>query len=146
MTESCSPQSGFYNREGYHTIKETKMAPGERLEAMRAIKDFYIAHNAVVMGDIVLSPGVNIWFSSVLRGDLARIFLGPRVNLQDGCMVHTDTDAPQTIEEGAVIGHGAILHGRLVGRDGKITEGRYVVVWKRTNGEWKLHRDIWNTE
>jgi len=84
---------------------------------MRAIKDYYIAHNAVVMGDIVLSPGVNIWFGSVLRGDLARIFLGPRVNLQDGCMVHTDTDAPQTIAEGAVIGHGAILHGRLIGRD-----------------------------
>lgn len=35
---------------------------------------------------------------------------------------------------------------RIVGRDGAVTQGRYVVVWKRTNGEWKLHRDIWNTE
>jgi uncharacterized protein (TIGR02246 family) len=35
---------------------------------------------------------------------------------------------------------------RLVGRDGAFTEGRYVVVWKRTNGQWKLHRDIWNAE
>lgn len=94
------------------------MAPNEgRSDSMRAIKDYYIAHNAVVMGDVVLSTGVNIWFSSVLRGDLSQIALGPRVNLQDGCMVHTDSDAPQTIEEGAVIGHGAILHGRLVGRD-----------------------------
>jgi ketosteroid isomerase-like protein len=33
---------------------------------------------------------------------------------------------------------------RLVARDGKQTEGRYVVVWKRDGGRWKLHRDIWN--
>jgi uncharacterized protein (TIGR02246 family) len=35
---------------------------------------------------------------------------------------------------------------RLVAKDGGVTEGRYVVVWKRTNGKWKLHRDIWNEE
>ena len=35
---------------------------------------------------------------------------------------------------------------RLVAKDGGITEGRYVVVWKRTNGQWKLHRDTWNKE
>jgi uncharacterized protein (TIGR02246 family) len=35
---------------------------------------------------------------------------------------------------------------RLVSRDGKSTQGRYVVVWKREGGQWKLHRDIWNSE
>ena len=35
---------------------------------------------------------------------------------------------------------------RLVARDGTATEARYVVVWKRTAGDWKLHRDIWNAE
>ena len=35
---------------------------------------------------------------------------------------------------------------RLVDKDGAVTEGRYVVTWKRTSGKWKLHRDIWNTE
>jgi len=35
---------------------------------------------------------------------------------------------------------------RLVARDGTATEARYVVVWKRVGGEWKLHRDIWNAE
>ncbi|MEO8755396.1 MAG: SgcJ/EcaC family oxidoreductase [Casimicrobiaceae bacterium] len=35
---------------------------------------------------------------------------------------------------------------RLVARDGGVTEGRYVVVWKRAHGQWKLHRDIWNVE
>ena len=35
---------------------------------------------------------------------------------------------------------------RLVARDGTASEARYVVVWRRVGGEWKLHRDIWNAE
>ena len=34
----------------------------------------------------------------------------------------------------------------LVGRDGTASTARYVVVWKHTSGQWKLHRDIWNAE
>jgi carbonic anhydrase/acetyltransferase-like protein (isoleucine patch superfamily) len=84
---------------------------------MQAIGDYYIAGDAVVRGDVVLSAGVNVWFSSVLRGDLARITLGPRVNVQDGCVLHTDHDAPLNIEAGVVLGHRALLHGGRVGRD-----------------------------
>jgi carbonic anhydrase/acetyltransferase-like protein (isoleucine patch superfamily) len=84
---------------------------------MQAIRDFYIAPGVVVTGDVVLGPGVNIWYGSVLRGDLARISLGPRVNIQDGCVVHTDYDQPQIIDEGVVIGHRAVLHGHKIGRD-----------------------------
>jgi carbonic anhydrase/acetyltransferase-like protein (isoleucine patch superfamily) len=84
---------------------------------MRVIQGCYIADGAVVRGDAVLSPGVNIWFGSVLRADLARVTLGPRVNIQDGCVIHTDYDQPQMIEEGVVIGHRAVLHGTYIGRD-----------------------------
>ncbi len=84
---------------------------------MRAIQDYYVAHDAIVTGDVVLSVGVNIWFGSILRGDLSRITLGPRVNLQDSCIVHTDYDEAQLIEEGVVVGHRAVLHGRFIGRD-----------------------------
>ena len=59
---------------------------------MQAIQDFYIAQGAVVTGDVVLASGVNIWYAAVIRGDLARITLGPRVNIQDGCVLHTDHD------------------------------------------------------
>jgi carbonic anhydrase/acetyltransferase-like protein (isoleucine patch superfamily) len=94
---------------------------------MQAIQDFYLAPGAVVVGDVVLGSGVNVWFGCVLRGDLARITLGSRVNLQDGCLVHTDSDAPQTIEEGVVVGHGAVLHGRRIGRDALIGIGARVL-------------------
>ena len=91
--------------------------------SMHAIRDFYVAGTAVVTGNVVLGPGVNVWFGTVIRGDIAQITLGPRVNLQDGCIVHTDTDAPQVIEEGVVAGHGAILHGTRIGRDTLIGMG-----------------------
>ena len=90
---------------------------------MKAIKDYYVASDAVVIGNVVLGAGANVWYQCVIRGDLACITLGPRVNLQDGCIVHTDTDCPQTLEEGVVAGHGAILHGKHVGRDSLVGIG-----------------------
>jgi carbonic anhydrase/acetyltransferase-like protein (isoleucine patch superfamily) len=90
---------------------------------MQAIHDFYVATGVVVTGDVVLSAGVNLWFGAVIRGDLARITLGPRVNVQDGCIIHTDYGEPQDIEEGVVVGHRAVLHGRRIGRDTLIGMG-----------------------
>ena len=90
---------------------------------MRKIHDYFVADNATVLGDVVLGPGANIWYGVIIRGDLATITLGPRVNLQDGVIVHTDTDAPQTMEEGVVVGHAAILHGKRIGRDSLIGMG-----------------------
>lgn len=85
--------------------------------AMQVIQNAYIAPGAVVVGDVVLAAGVNIWFNSVVRGDLARIMIGPRVNIQDGCILHADHGAPMEIAEGCVLAHGAIVHGQSVGRD-----------------------------
>ena len=84
---------------------------------MQAIDGYYVASGVVVRGDVVLSPGVNLWFGTVIRGDLARVTIGPRTNIQDGCIVHTDSGEPQAIGAGVVVGHRAVLHGRSIGRD-----------------------------
>ena len=84
---------------------------------MQAIQDFYVARNAVVTGDVVLAAGVNVWFGTVIRGDLARITLGPRVNLQDHCVVHTDRGQRAPVELSSIVGRD---HGTLeIGRAGK---------------------------
>lgn len=90
---------------------------------MQAIHDYYVARNAIVLGDVVLSPGANVWYGSVLRGDLATITLGQHVNLQDGCVVHTDFGCPMLIEAGVVVGHLVMLHGNRIGRDSLIGIG-----------------------
>ena len=90
---------------------------------MQVIRDYYVARGAVVTGDVALSAGVNLWYGTVVRGDLATITLGPRVNVQDGCILHTDHGEPQVIEQGVVVGHRAVLHGRRIGRDTLIGMG-----------------------
>ena len=90
---------------------------------MQAIQNYYVAPNAIITVNVVLAAGVNVWYNTVIRGDLAQISLGLRVNLQDGCIVHTDHDLPQDIEEGVVVGHAAVLHGRRVGRHSLIGIG-----------------------
>jgi carbonic anhydrase/acetyltransferase-like protein (isoleucine patch superfamily) len=74
-----------------------------------------VADNAVVVGDVRLAPGANIWFGVTIRGDDATIEIGPDANIQDNTVVHVDTDAPQRIGRGVSVGHGAILHGIEIG-------------------------------
>lgn len=76
-----------------------------------------IAPTATVVGNVTLAAGVSVWYGAVVRGDVAPITLGERVNLQDGAIVHCDYDVPQVIEAGVVVGHAAVLHGRRIGRD-----------------------------
>jgi carbonic anhydrase/acetyltransferase-like protein (isoleucine patch superfamily) len=84
---------------------------------MRVVKGAYLAPGVVVTGDVVLGAGTNLWFGTIVRGDLARVTLGEAVNVQDGCILHTDTGAPLTVERGVVAGHAVVLHGSAVGED-----------------------------
>jgi carbonic anhydrase/acetyltransferase-like protein (isoleucine patch superfamily) len=84
---------------------------------MRVVKGAYLADGVVVTGDVVLGAGANLWFGTVVRGDVARITLGETANIQDGCILHTDFGAPLTVGAGVVAGHAVVLHGASVGED-----------------------------
>jgi carbonic anhydrase/acetyltransferase-like protein (isoleucine patch superfamily) len=75
----------------------------------------FLASTAIVTGDVIIGPGVNIWYGALVRGDVAPITLGENVNLQDGVIVHCDFGFPNAIEPGVVVGHAAVLHGIRVG-------------------------------
>jgi carbonic anhydrase/acetyltransferase-like protein (isoleucine patch superfamily) len=76
----------------------------------------YFAHNATVTGDVKFGPDCSVWFGAVVRGDVAPVTIGSRVNIQDGAVVHCDTGFPNLIEDDVSIGHRAVVHGERVGR------------------------------
>lgn len=80
----------------------------------------FVAPTATVIGDVHVGAESGVWFGVVLRGDVNRIRIGRRTNLQDGTVVHvTSGTHPTIIGDGVTVGHGVKLHGCTVG-DGSL--------------------------
>jgi carbonic anhydrase/acetyltransferase-like protein (isoleucine patch superfamily) len=77
--------------------------------------DAYIASNATLVGDVLVSDQSSVWFQCVLRADLNHIRIGRRSNIQDCAVVHVSDDFPTVIGELVTVGHGAILHACSIG-------------------------------
>ncbi len=88
---------------------------------------FWIAPNAIVLGDVEIAEDASVWFGSVLRGDNEPIRVGRRSNVQDGCVLHTDPGFPLTIGEDCTIGHMVMLHGCMIGRGSLIGIGSIIL-------------------
>lgn len=87
-------------------------ALGERVPILKG--DNYVAPNASIIGSVILEVGASVWWNVVIRGDNDVITLGENVNVQDGSVLHTDTDVPLTLEKDVSVGHMAQLHGCTV--------------------------------
>jgi carbonic anhydrase/acetyltransferase-like protein (isoleucine patch superfamily) len=88
----------------------------------------FIAENAVVTGDVEIGPGANIWFHSIVRGDLNYIRIGSNCNIQDSCVLHVEKDLyPLFIEDGVVWGHRVVGHGCKIGKGSLIGIGAIVL-------------------
>lgn len=88
---------------------------------------YWIAPSAQVMGNVIISQNVGIWFGSVLRGDNEPISIGADTNIQENCVMHTDPGFPLVIGEGCTIGHKAMLHGCTIGNNSLIGMGATVL-------------------
>jgi carbonic anhydrase/acetyltransferase-like protein (isoleucine patch superfamily) len=82
---------------------------------IKSIGHIYAARTAVIVGDVTLGEDCNVWHHCVIRGDVAPIVVGRRVNIQDGSLLHCKNDVPLTIADDVAIGHHAILHCTRVG-------------------------------
>ncbi|UYW72653.1 carnitine operon protein CaiE [Pseudocitrobacter faecalis] len=77
----------------------------------------YVHPSAVLIGDVIIGAGVYVGPHASLRGDYGRLILEAGSNLQDGCIMHGYCDTDTIVRENGHIGHGAILHGCVIGRD-----------------------------
>ncbi|MFC4728651.1 gamma carbonic anhydrase family protein [Coralloluteibacterium thermophilus] len=82
----------------------------------------YVDPAATVIGDVALGDDASVWPGCVLRGDVNRIRIGARTNVQDGTIVHVTHEGPFTrpggiptlVGDDVTIGHGVILHACTV--------------------------------
>lgn len=78
----------------------------------------FIAPGCRIIGDVEIGPDVSVWYNCVIRGDVNRIRIGARSNVQDGTVIHCDGPEPRhpdgfptLIGEDVLIGHMAMVHG-----------------------------------
>ena len=72
----------------------------------------YIDSSAQVVGDVEIGEESSVWMAVVIRGDVNRIRIGRRSNVQDGTVVHVMKDTHETtIGDDVTIGHAAVIHG-----------------------------------
>jgi carbonic anhydrase/acetyltransferase-like protein (isoleucine patch superfamily) len=93
----------------------------------------FVAENAAVIGDVQVGDDCSIWYSATVRGDVNRIRIGARSNIQDNCTLHvTYGTAPIEIAEEVTIGHGVVAHGctierrALIGMGSRVLDGAIV--------------------
>src|SRR6478672_2562972 len=86
-----------------------KVVPQSMQYFTKTAGNYFVAHNATI------TELTSFWFNAVVRGDVAPITIGARVNVQDHVVIHCDTDVPNVIEDDVSLGHGAVVHGTFVG-------------------------------
>ena len=89
--------------------------------------EYWIAPNAVVLGNVILKKNASIWFGATLRGDNDPITIGENSNVQDGSVLHTDSGSPLTIGDNVTIGHRAMLHGCTIGDNSLVGIGSIIL-------------------
>jgi phenylacetic acid degradation protein len=77
----------------------------------------YVHPSAVLIGDVIVGPRCYIGPTASLRGDFGRLDIRAGANLQDSCIMHGFPGTDTIVEEDGHVGHGAILHGCVVGRN-----------------------------
>jgi carbonic anhydrase/acetyltransferase-like protein (isoleucine patch superfamily) len=87
----------------------------------------FIADSASIVGAVTLADLTSVWFSAVIRGDLAPITIGRGTNVQDGAVLHVDGGFPLSLGSMVTVGHRALLHGCTIGNDVLVGMGAIVL-------------------
>lgn len=88
----------------------------------------YLSDDVFVIGEVEIGEDANVWFGSVVRGDVSYIRIGARTNIQDMTMIHvSSTFGPTIIEDEVTVGHRVTLHGCHVERQCLIGMGAIVM-------------------
>jgi carbonic anhydrase/acetyltransferase-like protein (isoleucine patch superfamily) len=94
----------------------------------RLHESVWIAPGAVVVGDVEIGADSSVFYGSVLRGDVERIRIGERTNIQDQATIHVSQGIhPALLGDEITVGHRAVVHGCRVGHGALIGIGAIVL-------------------
>jgi phenylacetic acid degradation protein len=77
----------------------------------------FVHPQAAVTGNVFIGKNVYIGPGAAIRGDWGRIVIEDGCNVQENCTIHMFPEVTVWLKEGAHIGHGAIVHGAVIGRN-----------------------------
>ena len=77
----------------------------------------FVHPQAAVTGNVVIGKDVYVGPGAAIRGDWGRIVIGDGCNVQENCTIHMFPGVTVWLKEGAHIGHGAVIHGAVIGRN-----------------------------
>lgn len=104
------------DRHGNHALRSYQGATPSVADSC------YIDPSAIVIGKVELAEDVSLWPLVALRGDVNRISIGARSNIQDGSVIHVSRPSatnpegyPTLIGEDVTVGHKVMLHGCVIG-------------------------------
>ena len=89
----------------------------------------FVAKEATIIGNVTIGPDAAIFPGVVIRGDVGAIHIGARSNVQDGSVIHVQTDTENVIGEDVTIGHLAMAHGERIGNATLIGMGATVLAY-----------------
>lgn len=103
----------------------------------------FVSEAAYVVGDVEIGEGSSIWPGTIIRANNRKIKIGKYVDIQDNCVVHSDSDATygdfvtlghhvichaKTVEEHCLIGNGAVVNGdAVIGNHSIVAAGSVVL-------------------
>jgi phenylacetic acid degradation protein len=75
----------------------------------------FVHPQAVITGNVVIGKDVYIGPGAMLRGDWGGIDIADGCNVQENCVIHMFPGMTVRLKASAHIGHGAIIHGAVIG-------------------------------
>lgn len=93
----------------------------------------FMSEDVVIVGDVTIAEDANLWFGTIVRGDVNAVHIGKRTNIQDNCTLHETWEKyPLIIGDDVTVGHAAVLHActvhnrSLIGMGAKVLDNAVV--------------------
>lgn len=77
-------------------------------------QDCYISDSARVIGDVTIADNCYVGHGAILRGDYGKIIVGSGSAIEENAVLHIRPNGTLELEKSVTIGHGALIHGRLI--------------------------------